>query len=543
MTHQSPLHDLVSIIIPCYNHGNYLGEAIESIIAQTYRHYEIIVVDDGSTDDSKAQALKYEINYVFQLNQGLSAARNTGIKHSKGKYLVFLDADDLLFPDALSINLHQLKQNQQLAFVHGAYHKVFEKGSRIEKGKVLKIEDYYRQLLHGNYIGMHATIMYQRWVFDFFLYDVSLKACEDYDIYLKIARQYPIAHHGEMIAVYRIHGYNMSGNLALMLETALIVLKRQQDVLVNAAEKSCYMSGLDFYKNYYCSQIFDKLLYNLCWMNDYKNKEDEIYTIKKYRIILYFKLRFISISMTIKAHIKNRAPGSLVKMLNKTGSMIDLVRGKKKVNMGDFNRITPFSTNFGYERGGPVDRYYIENFLQQNELDIFGRVLEIGDNEYSLRYGGSKITKSDILHISEENKKATFIGDLSDAPHLPDDSFDCIILTQTLQFIYNYKAALHTCYRILKPGGSLMMTVPGISHIDHGEWRDNWFWSFTKSSIVKVLSEVFPPEKLLIETHGNVLVAAAFLYGLGLPELRKEQMDLTDPHYQVIITAKASKPL
>ncbi len=87
------------------------------------------------------------------------------------------------------------------------------------------------------------------------------------------------------------------------------------------------------------------------------------------------------------------------------------------------------------------------------------------------------------------------------------------------------------------------MTVPGISHIDHGEWRDNWFWSFTKSSIVKVLSEVFPPEKLIIETHGNVLVAAAFLYGLGLPELRKEQMDRTDPHYQVIITAKASKPL
>jgi SAM-dependent methyltransferase len=211
------------------------------------------------------------------------------------------------------------------------------------------------------------------------------------------------------------------------------------------------------------------------------------------------------------------------------------------IRLGDLNRTTPFSTQFGYDRGGPVDRYYIENFLEQNKGSIKGRVLEIGDNEYTLRFGGEQIEQSDILHVDEKNDKATFVGDLSDAPHLPDNSFDCIVLTQTLHLIYHHQKALQTCYRILKPGGTLLLTVPGISHIDQGEWKDIWLWAFTQSSINRMLSEVFPKENIETQVHGNVLVATAFLYGMGLPELKKSQMDETDPHYQVIITASAKK--
>lgn len=212
------------------------------------------------------------------------------------------------------------------------------------------------------------------------------------------------------------------------------------------------------------------------------------------------------------------------------------------VKMGDFNRVTPFSLEFGYDRGGPVDRYYIENFLEQQKSYVAGRVLEIGDNEYTLRFGEKRIVQSDILHVDAKNPKATFIGDLSNAPQLPDNAFDCIILTQTLHLIYDYVGAIKTCYRVLKPGGRLLLTVPGISHIDQGEWGDIWLWSFTNTSIKKILSEVFPTEKLTINTHGNVLVATAFLYGMGLPEIKKEKMDYHDPHYQVIITAAAIKP-
>lgn len=213
------------------------------------------------------------------------------------------------------------------------------------------------------------------------------------------------------------------------------------------------------------------------------------------------------------------------------------------IRRGDFNRVKPFSKQFGYDRGGPVDRYYIENFLQQNAALIKGRVLEIGDNEYTLKYGGSSVIQSDILHVDEKNPKATFVGDLSNAPQLPDNSFDAIVLTQTLHLIYNYMDALKTCIRVLKPGGTLLLTVPGISPIAYDQWGEYWLWSFNKASMTRIMEELLPTGSLEINSFGNVLAATSFLYGVGIGEMKKEEMDHNDWHYPVIITVKATKPL
>jgi SAM-dependent methyltransferase len=213
-----------------------------------------------------------------------------------------------------------------------------------------------------------------------------------------------------------------------------------------------------------------------------------------------------------------------------------------EVILGDFNRTSPFSEEFGYDRGGPIDRYYIENFLEKNEALIHGRVLEIGDNEYTLRFGKSRVAQSDIFDIDSDNSKATIIGDLSNASNISDNNFDCIILTQTLHMIYNYSDALATCFRILKQNGTLLLTVPGITNIDYNDEKNSWMFSFTKGSIQKALTDIFPTERIQVETYGNVLTATAFLYGMGLPELPKHQVDFTDPHYQVIISAIATKP-
>ena len=210
--------------------------------------------------------------------------------------------------------------------------------------------------------------------------------------------------------------------------------------------------------------------------------------------------------------------------------------------MGHLRRLTPISEGFGFDRdGGPIDRYYIENFMEQNTSSIKGRVLEIGDNGYTLRYGQKDGLKSEVLHVHEGNPIATIVGDLSDAPHIQDNSFDCIILTQTLHLIYDFRAAVATCYRILKPGGVLLLTVPGITPIDHGEWKETWFWSFTEAAIIKLVSEYFPKEGIHVTTHGNVMVATAFLYGLGLGDIKKEELNYCDPYYPVTITAKLIK--
>ena len=208
---------------------------------------------------------------------------------------------------------------------------------------------------------------------------------------------------------------------------------------------------------------------------------------------------------------------------------------------GDFNRITPFSTEFGYDRGGPIDRYFIEGFLGRESPSIRGRALEIGDNEYTLKFAGMRLEQSDILHVDASNKKATFIGDLANAPQIPDRTFDCIVLTQTLHLIYDFRGALATCHRILKPGGTLLLTAPGITPIDHGEWKSTWYWSFTDRSLGRLLVDAFPGGRIDIQTFGNVHVATAFLYGMGISEVPQEKLDRNDPHYPVIITVKAVK--
>jgi len=252
--------ELISVIIPCYNHGRYLRTAIESVLAQTYPNVEIIVVDDGSKDNTKEVAAGFDkVKYVYQQNSGLSASRNTGIKESKGEYLLFLDADDWLYPEALQINYDALQQNPKAAFVSGAYEMKFVESNEVKEiVREVKMEPY-EALLHNNYVGMIATVLFRRFVFDEFQYDVNLKRCEDYDLYFKITRKYPVVHHQQKIAVYCIHQANMSSNEADMLDTVLEVLKRQKKLLKSANEMKAFEKGKEIWKNYYCGELLNKL--------------------------------------------------------------------------------------------------------------------------------------------------------------------------------------------------------------------------------------------------------------------------------------------
>jgi SAM-dependent methyltransferase len=212
-----------------------------------------------------------------------------------------------------------------------------------------------------------------------------------------------------------------------------------------------------------------------------------------------------------------------------------------RISFGDLRRVEPISRNWGYDRGVPIDRYYIENFLAGHADDIRGRVLEIGDDAYTRRFGGDRVSTSDVLHVAEGNPKATIIGDLTSAPHIPSDAFDCIVLTQTLQLIYDTRAALRTCFRILKPGGVLLTTFPGISQIDSGEWGDTWYWAFTTRSAKRLFEEVFAAPLVEVQSHGNVLTSISLLHGLAVHELRQEELDYSDRSYQMLITVRATK--
>ncbi len=207
--------------------------------------------------------------------------------------------------------------------------------------------------------------------------------------------------------------------------------------------------------------------------------------------------------------------------------------------------IHPIRRNFGWDTGGLcVDRYYIEGFLQRNQDVIRGRVLEVAENSYTRRFGGDQVTLSDILHVAEGSPNATIIGDLTSGAGLPDDAFDCIILTQVLFIIFDLREVVKTLYRILAPGGVVLITEPGISQIaryDMEQWGD--CWRFTSCSATRLFTECFPADHVAVETRGNVLSSIAFLHGLLATELTPEELDHQDPDYQMCVFVKATKPL
>lgn len=213
-----------------------------------------------------------------------------------------------------------------------------------------------------------------------------------------------------------------------------------------------------------------------------------------------------------------------------------------RVRFGNLRRLTPVSRDFGFDRGQPVDRYYIENFLTSRASDVQGYVLEIYDDSYTREYGGDRVTASDVLDIDEDNPQATIVADLTRADHVPSDTFDCIIFTQTLHLIYDFRAAIGTLHRILKPGGVLLATFPGISQMIYEEYADSWCWAFTRLSARRLFEEFFPAGSVEVEAHGNVLAAISYLHGLASQELREKELAYLDRDYEVVVAVRAVKP-
>jgi SAM-dependent methyltransferase len=206
-------------------------------------------------------------------------------------------------------------------------------------------------------------------------------------------------------------------------------------------------------------------------------------------------------------------------------------------------RLSPFSRRFGYDRGLPIDRYYIENFLNNAASVIRGHVLEIGGNEYTKRFGRDRVTTSDVLHV-EPGSGVTIVADLQSAPNITSSTFDCIICTQTLQFIFDTASTIRTLHRILKPGGTVLVTTAGIAQIARLDAaRFGEYWRFTGQSLQRLFEGIFAPADVRIETYGNVLTAAAFLYGLSVEDLRPDELSFRDPDYEVTVALRARKSL
>jgi glycosyltransferase involved in cell wall biosynthesis len=537
----------LSVVITTYQHAHYLADALDSVVAEPISGLEVVVVDDGSTDRPDQVVARFAgVRFIHQKNRGLSAARNTGLAHCTGDYVVFLDADDMFVRGGLQAAVSAAAAHPEAAVVYGAHVRTGPDGRTVTSTVYVEVEadDCYRQFLQGNPIGMHASALLRRTaVIEVGGFDERLPTCEDYDLYLRLVRRHAARSHPVVVAAYRIHGRNMSADPGRMLSGVLRVLGRQRPyVRDNRRLRRALHAGVGVWLRYYRRQqlLGDNLarrhrmrMWRAEWLAAW------LFPGAVTSLLLH---RLVRIGRRPLAYAAKLAAAALPPPLRR---LIGRRRGRSPavgaVRLGDLDRTSPVSRTFGYDRGGPVDRYYIEGFLQRHRADIRGRSLEVGDDSYTRAYGGDRVTRRDVLHVHAGNPLATFTGDLAGDNDLPSDAFDCVVLTQTLQLIYDVRAALATVHRVLRPGGVLLATVPGISNVDPDEWGSTWYWSFTDRAVIRLAGDAFPRGSAEVTSYGNVKAAVTFLHGLSAVEVDHADLDVADPCYQVIIGLRAVK--
>jgi glycosyltransferase involved in cell wall biosynthesis len=255
--------DLVSVVIPCYRQAHFLGEGIESVLAQSYPHLEILVVDDGSSDNVGEVAARYPgVRYVRRPNGGLSAARNTGLQHTNGDYVVFLDADDRLLPGAIETGLRHLREHPECAFTAGRYRGIDQDGSPVPAPDQPAVtSDHYRRLLITNWAHFTGVAIYRRAVFEEVTgFDPAFAAAEDYELNLRIASRFPVCGHGDVVAEHRAHGGSLSGDAGKMLRFTLAGLRRQRGRAQSDPElRRAYRQGMRFWRGYYGAELRQQL--------------------------------------------------------------------------------------------------------------------------------------------------------------------------------------------------------------------------------------------------------------------------------------------
>jgi SAM-dependent methyltransferase len=202
-------------------------------------------------------------------------------------------------------------------------------------------------------------------------------------------------------------------------------------------------------------------------------------------------------------------------------------------------RTEPLSHIWGADRGTPIDRWYIERFLERNRRSIRGEVLEVKHPMYTDRFGVG-VRERHVLDIDPDNERATIVADLAAADAVPAGSFDCFVLTQTLQFVYDVRAAARHCSRILRPGGVLLCTVPSVSRIDPGS-LENEYWRFTAASCRRLFGDAFGDGEVEVESHGNVLACVSFLAGVAAEELGERRLLPVDDHFPLLLSVRATR--
>ena len=494
----------VAVVMTCYNLGRTLDEAIESVRRQTRPAAEMVVVDDGSDDALTHHVVDRLITegvcIVRTANQGVAAARNLGVRLTSSPYVTLLDADDVLHPDYIARLAAVLDSRSEIDFVTCAL-EAFGEADYVWAPPPIGWVD---ALVSG---GPHVSSMFRRALWERVRgFDPSLPGYEDTEFWLRALE---------------------GGSRGETLPDALVRYRvRAGSRYRRAIQPPRYVDTMEAI---------------------YRKRPDRIAAAG--RVLLRAKDQFIEAQ---RAHQRglHAKQGELEAAIAEVRHEIERARtaltdaGILPIDWGDLRRVTPVSPVWGLDRGKPLDRIYIERFLHRHRHDIRGAILEVGDAGYSRAFGETRVTSHDVVDIDARNPSATIVADLACADGIPPGSFDCFIMTQTLHLIYDIHAVLSHAYRVLKPGGVLLCTLPSVSRISHDDrgLEGGDFWRFTEAAARAAVSHHFPPAAVEVTTHGNLKTSAAFLHGLTESDLPDGALEESDPWHPLICCVRAVKP-
>jgi glycosyltransferase involved in cell wall biosynthesis len=526
----------VSVVVPFFNAGRFLEESIVSVFAQTYTSWELILVDDGSTDGGTAIARTHAerhssrvryLEHPGHARRGVSAARNLGIRHAAGDYIALLDADDVWLPGKLAVQVQVLDAHAEAAMVYSR--------SQYWYSWTGDIEDRRRD--HVKPLGVPPdTLIMPPTLLSLFLREESPVPCP---CSVLVRRQ----------AVERVGGFEEHvGNLfedqafyAKVLLTQPVFAaggcwdryRQHPDQICAIAERAGRVRAL---RGTFLEWLEQYLI-------DHGARGTEVWDALQYALQPYRRRpdARIAFERWVRTLATRVLPDTTQNWLRRRWRGAAYTPPVGRVRFGDLRRMTPVTRSWGYERGVPIDRYYIERFLGRHAADIRGKVLEVGDDRYTWKFGFPAVTSSDVLNVAAGDSQTTIVGDLARPELLPADRFDCVIVAQTLQLIDDVRSAIRALHRMLRPGGVVLATLPGISQAHHGDWGGHWRWNFTALSARTLFESAFTPGEVTVETHGNVLAATAFLQGLAAEDLSGDELDHEDRDYQVSILVRAVK--
>jgi glycosyltransferase involved in cell wall biosynthesis/SAM-dependent methyltransferase len=535
-----PGEPLVSLIMTVWRpRPDWLLEAVDAALGQQDCRVELIVVDDGSPRPV-AEILQarpdQRLRVIRTEHGGISRARNAGMMDARGTWFRFLDGDDALPPDSTA-HLLGLTQGRPDIVAYGA--SVFCDSNlrpryRLQSRMQGKVE--LECLLDRFNVRLQA-LLFSRWLIENHvgLWDPSLGNCQDWDFTLRALEHGRARGDSQTVVYYRQHPDSASADPEAAWRGSLAVVDRYR-------ERHPEIRG---------SRIERRIEAMLAVMNAARETGGRPWRSRKFwRASLTDPW---SLAAGLRRPLRGRVvrfrriaqhsrPADLVRRLGARLAGADYVPCPGRASFGSLRRLAPLDRRWGYGRGRPVDRHYIELFLAAHCADIQGKVLEIGDDRYTRRFGRDRVVQSDVLHVDGGNPYATLVGDLSSPEDFCPNMFDCILVTQVLQFVREPAAALRTLVRMLRPGGVVLATVPGISPIDRKgmeAWGD--YWRFTSRSAHLLFEQAFDTGTVEVKSFGNVLSSTAFLYGLAAEELDGSELTFHDPDYELVIGIRATK--